>query len=247
MFHCVTSIGEAPFSTDSLKHIYFLGDAPTSLHYAAFWEMGVVTAHISATATGFGNGQTWNDMVISICSSPRVWGAKAGDGRVTIGMWAPIRTGGLAVLGYEYTLDNGASWSRVDASSTELRQVITGLTNGVRYTGMIRALTLTGAGKSSRAFSFTPMSVPSKPVTFTAIAGPKSIAIEFATPVSDGGSPITRYGYSVNGGPWKSIGTKKSAVIKNLTNGTAYPVRVVAQNAVGLGEPSESVNVTPVK
>jgi len=180
-------------------------------------------------------------------AAPRVWGAKAGDASATIGMWAPTRTGGDAIVGYQYSLDNGSSWSWVDGSSSALRQVITGLTNGVHYVAILRAVTVSGAGKSSKALGFTPRTVPSKPVNFTVTAGSKMIALAFTTPVPDGGSPITRYSYSINGGPWKSLGTKKTGVIRNLKNGTAYSVRVVAKNVVGFGEPSEAVHVTPTQ
>jgi titin len=226
-------------------------------NYAYVSSVSCASAGNCVVAGGFSQGNTGFAFTTAVTvaaldaknvpSAPRVWGSKARNGGVTVGLFAPLRTGGNAILGYDYSLDNGSSWSRVDPSSTQLRAVITGLTNGVHYTGMIRAVTVAGAGKPSNAFGFTPLSVPSKPVTVTTTAGSKSIALEFTAPLSDGGSPVIRYGYSIDGGPWKSLGTKKAKVIKNLTNGTTYSVRVVAMNAIGFGDPSESVDVTPTQ
>jgi len=178
-------------------------------------------------------------------SAPIVWGAKGGNHQASIGMWAPRNNGGTDIRGYEFTLDNGASWNPVDSSSTEFRQVIPGLTNGVGYTVRLRALNAAGAGEMSRPVMVRPLSTPGAPKQLTATAGAGSIKIEFSAPSSDTGLPVIRYAYSLDGGPWRSIGTKTSFVIKPLKNGTNYSVRVMAQNALGIGAPSEAVQATP--
>jgi len=242
----VTNIGEEAFYSSPLKDIYFLGDAPTSLHYAAFFGIGKVTVHISATAQGFGNGKTWNDMVISIYSpsAPKIWGAHAGNGQVVIGAHLPRRNGGSAITGYQYTINNGATWASVDSTSTLTRPRVSGLVNGTSYTLKLRAINGYGAGVESQAITFTPFTVADAPENVVITSGAGYINLDFAAPLSDGGSSIIRYGYSIDGGPWKSLGNAPGPKQIKLTNGKTYSIRVVAQNAAGLGTASTAIQVT---
>lgn len=78
----------------------------------------------------------------------------------------------------------------------------------------------------------------------------KEIALSWAVPTSDGGSPIVGYqvAYSQDGTTWAGVphnNTATSARISKLTNGVSYRVRVSAVNQVGLvGEPRQTI-VTP--
>jgi len=62
----VTSIGNYAFENASaLKDVYFLGNAPTNVGSDVFDSVATgAKAHISATATGFGDESTWNRLVI---------------------------------------------------------------------------------------------------------------------------------------------------------------------------------------
>jgi subtilase family serine protease len=63
-------------------------------------------------------------------------------------------------------------------------------------------------------------------------------------PTSDGGSTITRYQYSLNGGGWRSFSTATRTVkVTHLASGRTYRVRVRALNAVGAGAPSATATV----
>ena len=73
--------------------------------------------------------------------------------------------------------------------------------------------------------------------------------------VGDGGSPITHYEYSSDGGTtWRSTGSTdrsyqatqtSAATPADLENGTAYSWRVRAVNAIGAGAASPAVSATP--
>ena len=80
----------------------------------------------------------------------------------------------------------------------------------------------------------------------TATRGDEEVALSWTAP-NDGGSAITDYEYSLDGGStWTSLSTTgTSATITGLTNGTTYSVSIRAINAVGEGAASEGVSVTP--
>ncbi len=89
---------------------------------------------------------------------------------------------------------------------------------------------------------------PAAPTNLTATAGDGSATVTF-TAGSDGGSAITNYKYSLNGGSsWSALSpsdTTSPITITGLTNGTTYSISIRAVNAVGDGQASQSVSVTP--
>ncbi len=95
--------------------------------------------------------------------------------------------------------------------------------------------------------------VPSSPTSVVATSGNTQLAVTWVAPVSDGGSAITDYlvKYSSNNGvagSWTRWGkttviTATACTVTGLANGTAYVIKVIAQNAVGISLPS--VNSAP--
>ena len=86
-----------------------------------------------------------------------------------------------------------------------------------------------------------------------AVRGNASLAVTWVAPASNGDSNITDYlvKYSSNSGStWTtftdSVSTATSCTVTGLTNGTAYVIKVIAKNAVGISLPSaNSAPVTP--
>jgi large repetitive protein len=172
--------------------------------------------------------------------------AKLGNGQVTLGIYAPTRKGGTAITGYEYSINDGMTWKAVDASSTALSLLITGLDNGIRYLVKVRAVNGAGGGAASLVRSVTPRTVASAPTNVVLTAGNGRIKVDFETPASNGGAAITSYAYSVNGKAWVKFSSATSPqVIKALRNGVVCSIRVRAMNAAGWGAISESVEATP--
>jgi len=95
--------------------------------------------------------------------------------------------------------------------------------------------------------------VPSAPRSVVAVRGNASLAVTWTAPASTGGSAITDYlvKYSSNGGStWTNfvhpVSTVPSLTVTGLSNGTAYVIKVIAKNAVGISPPSaNSAPVTP--
>ena len=96
----------------------------------------------------------------------------------------------------------------------------------------------------------TYISVPSMPLTVSAVAGSSQATISFTAPFTSGSAAIT--GYTVTSLPAGGVDTNAgttglSHIITGLTNGTAYTFTVTAANSVGSSIPSAaSPSVTPI-
>lgn len=91
---------------------------------------------------------------------------------------------------------------------------------------------------------------PNPPSMLFATSASGEVLLTF-TPGSDGGSPITNYQYSLDGGITYSAfspatGPIDALLIRGLTNGTAYTFTVVATNGMGDSSASSASNsITP--
>ena len=147
------------------------------------------------------------------------------------------------------------SWSSKSFTGTGVSTTITSLTNGTAYQVRVRAGNSKGKGAWSTPSKDTPAGKPAKPSTPTVTVGDQQLTVSWSAP-SDKGSAIT--GYSVeycastddctdddnwyDDSPYEVI---TSHTISNLTNGTAYKIRVRATNSVGDGPWSSSATGTP--
>lgn len=87
-------------------------------------------------------------------------------------------------------------------------------------------------------------STPNSPNLNSVSAGDKRLTVAF-TAGSDGGSAITDYEYSLNGGSYISAGTTSSPfTITGLNGRTSYSVTLKARNSVGLGTASSTLSAT---
>ena len=123
---------------------------------------------------------------------------------------------------------------------------ITNLQNGTRYTVRVLAENPRGKSNPSNEDSETPRTIPDAPTELNAVSGDEKLTLTWAAPSGEatGGASITRYIVQ-----WKSgaqeydtsrqlTPTGASQVIGRLTNGTAYSVRVRADN----GETADNYN-----
>ena len=180
-------------------------------------------------------------------SAPTITDVTTSSGSATLTFTAPSSNGGIAITNYEYSTDSGSTWSAVSPSSTNSPLTITSLTNGMSYGFSIRAKTASTTGLSSSVVFGTPSTTPSAPnsVTLTALSG--RVTASFTAP-NNGGSPITNYEYSTDGGSnWIPANVlTPSFTISNLTNGTAYTIKLRAVNLRGNGSVyTHGTTVTP--
>ncbi len=182
-------------------------------------------------------------------------GMVAANQSLTVNFNASASTGGSVITAYQYSTDAGATWhNRTDGQTATATTMtisaisadgVTGLTDGDTYDVEIRAVNAAGDGPGSAVATGIPVAVPDPPTITTVISENGSLGVSF-TPGSNGGSAITAYQYSINGGPWTSTGSLSSTfTIGSLTNGTSYSVEVEADNAVGDSTPSTALEGTP--
>jgi len=89
---------------------------------------------------------------------------------------------------------------------------------------------------------------PSAPAITSIAPSSGTLAVSFAPPASNGGSAITNYQYSTNGGTtWVTrspAATTSPLPITSLTNGSTYSIKLRAINSVGVGESSSTTIAT---
>ncbi|MBW4033519.1 MAG: hypothetical protein HIU88_12800 [Acidobacteria bacterium] len=162
-----------------------------------------------------------------------------------------VDDGGSPVTAWQYSTDGGVSWTTASGTVSPLMLTVlssdgtTRLANGTGYALQVRAVTTVGTGPASATTIVAPASAPAAP-SIAVTAGNASVSVVFSLG-TDGGSPVTQLEYSLDGGSsWTSTGTLSSPfTISGLSNGTAYGIRLRADNAIGAGTSSVPASTTP--
>jgi titin len=190
--------------------------------------------------------------------APTITSVQVGSTTASIG-FSPGSNGGSAITSYRYSTNGGSTWT---STSTTSPVSVTGLSTGTTYSFELEAVNPTGAGAAATT-SFTTTAPPATPVIVAVTPGNQSLTVSFTAPAT-GGSPITDYDWSTDGGttwysedtygtPCQSNGSLVTCQIAALStdgatplvNGTSYPIEMKAVNAVGTGPASGSANGTP--
>jgi hypothetical protein len=80
--------------------------------------------------------------------------ATAGVNSAMISFTAPTNDGGANITSYQYTINDGSSWTAIESTTSPL--FIGGLTSCTDYTVKIRAVNIAGGGTASAAVTVTP-------------------------------------------------------------------------------------------
>ncbi|MFM8856082.1 MAG: trypsin-like serine protease [Actinomycetota bacterium] len=179
--------------------------------------------------------------------APTIASIESGNRVLRVSLDAPTSSPYWPVTNYAYSLDGGR-WITPRPPSTTTPIVISRLTNGRSYSIRVAAINALGRGAASSAVSGTPLpDPPSAPTIRSITPGNASVRISYRDPSSNGGSSITGYEYSLNGGTWvAAIGASRgSLTVSGLDNGSSVSVSIRAVNSRGGGAASSTVTATP--
>jgi titin len=181
--------------------------------------------------------------------APTGLSATAGNASASIAFTAPTSNGGATITNYEYSTNNGTTWTARNPVATTSPLSLTGLVNGTTYSIKLRAVNVLGGGTESAVVTLTPRTVAGAPTGLVATPRNQSASIAFTAPANTGGAAITNYEYSINNGfTWTArspAATTSPLSLTGLVNGTTYSIKLRAVNAAGGGLASMAVSVTP--
>jgi sugar lactone lactonase YvrE/ketopantoate hydroxymethyltransferase len=214
----------------------------------------------TVTASGVANGGTFIGAsssasaaitALALPAAPASINAVSGNNQISV-TWTSGSAGDSPITGYTITAtptSGGSPTSVILSGASASSYTISGLVNGTSYNVTVAQNSAVGTGPVATASSLTPSTVPSAPLSVTAFSGDSIITANWTpTPnASNGGTAIT--GYTVTATPSTgsaisvAVGpTTAAATIPGLTNGVAYTVSVIANNASGSSAAATAVS-----
>ncbi|MEY4131011.1 MAG: hypothetical protein RLZZ31_1135 [Actinomycetota bacterium] len=170
--------------------------------------------------------------------APSVSSVTSGNSSATVNFTAGD-AGGAPITNYQYSVNGGTTWITRSPASTTSPLVISGLQNGTSYDVQIRAVNSEGPGAATSTTQVTPQGPPAAPTITGITQTATSLSVGFTAPSSNGGSTVTNYEYTTDGGTtWVAVSpasTSSPLSISGLAAGTSYSVAIRAVNAIGPG------------
>jgi titin len=181
----------------------------------------------------------------TIPDSPILDGLTSENMALTANVIAPAWNGGNAITSYYYSTDNIVYNYLGEFGQNSY--TINGLTNGRNYRIWITAQNSAGSSIPSNTLTGVPYTTPNVPSLTTLTSGNNSLTATIDPPTEDGGNPIKRYFYSINGSSYRYLGNANASpyIISDLSNGTSYTIRVIGENNSGNSSPSNSLTAIP--
>lgn len=172
----------------------------------------------------------------TVPGAPTSAAATAGNAQASIAFVAPASNGGSMITGYTATCTSMTAVTRTGTAAMS-PVVVTGMTNGTAYDCSVVATNAAGNGVASNTTAVTPRTVPGTP-SFQVRNFDGRAMVDFAPPLSDGGSAITGYTLTCNPGGLTASGMDSPFLLTGLSNGMTYPCTLTAMNAVGSSAPA---------
>ena len=197
-------------------------------------------------------------IIVAAPTAPTVLGAEPGDEQVKLS-WS-YSGGQMSITGFQYQQSTanelGDDWSDITGSTAETRShIVTGLTNGTKYTFRVRSVNGTVGSAPVGPESATPTAEVSAPTAAPNLLSAVQTGVGEALltwKVASLPLTVTGYGYTNDGGSsWSDIsGSDSSATshtVTDLTTGSYnFAVRAVNGSFVGASDASNSHSVTIV-
>jgi len=169
-----------------------------------------------------------------------------GSGTVSIS-FTPGSNGGSAITNYRYSVDGGESFNPFNPVDTTSPVTISGLEDGVVYAFGLKAVNSVGASIASSFVEhlvYGPADPPTGLISANRLNGIISLSFVEA---SNGGSTITNYEYSLDGGStfaaFNPPQTTSPLSISGLTNNTQYSIVLRAVTEAPDNASSDTLNI----
>ena len=147
------------------------------------------------TSPSNGNGAAYIYRREEVPSAPLITGASHGDTEVTLTFNAPTSYPEW-VANYEYSLDDGLTFTAFSPADVTSPVTITGLTNNVAYVVKLRAVNSSGDAGDASTGILVKSGVPTTPIITSVDRGGDYLDVNFIAPTSTGGNAISNYAYS---------------------------------------------------
>jgi hypothetical protein len=131
----------------------------------------------------------------AIPAAPTITHVTSSDGTLDVAFAAVAAPPWFANTNYEYSLDDGLTWTPRSPASTASPLVLGGLSNGTSYTLRLRGVNDAGAGEVSAAASVVAGLAPPSELTVVSIAG-NDVTLRWLPPTGS----VAATGYVLEGG-----------------------------------------------
>ena len=163
-------------------------------------------------------------LVAQPAAAPTIDSITATSGTLTV-FFTPGAARGSTTSNYQFSTNNGGSWSTRSPVATTSPLTITGLTNGQGYQVRLRAITNAGTSDSSTVVNETPTAV--------AVTGDSTLTLTY-------GNSASTSSYSATGGTGSYTWSLGSVISGVTLSGTT----VTAANTLAAGTYSQTVRAT---
>jgi hypothetical protein len=173
------------------------------------WTVRTSAADNQWTGVTFGNGQfvavsldgtnnrvMTNDNIVWTVDAPVITSISDQNNSASVVFTQTASSYAPTISNYEYSTDNGSTWTARNPASSLSPMFISGLSNGTTYNIKIRAINGGGTSCESNAMSVTPALAAPTNVLLTPLN--TGGMIQFIAPEVFGGSAITNYEYSTD-------------------------------------------------
>ena len=170
--------------------------------------------------------------------------ATAGNAKIVV-TWTASTTSGSAVTGYSVQIAHTVGLSSVSTSCTTTTAkscTFTKLINGTSYVITVLATSATGNSPSAPSITAMPVGPSTAPKIAKITALSAGFLLTIVAPTTTGGTPITKYQYSLNGGvSWSALSVTN--IVSGLKHRLTYTVNVRTLNAAGFSVKSNAARV----
>gem|GEM_PF-3488904 len=180
---------------------------------------------------------SWTTAVATAPTAPTISSITPGDGSLSVAFTAPSSDGGATISNYQFSTDNGGTFTAFSPAQTTSPLSITGLANGTEYSVQIKAVNNVGAGAASASVNGTPVA-PAVPPVLTSSTFTGKVAVAFSQGIPATGSP-TSFSLATGSLPTGLSLDPVTGVISGQPSAAgSFSVTVTASNSSGTSDPA---------